>query len=79
MVGAKPITNTAFPPTKRSEHRGVPAAEESWDKRRTARMFVSSSLYLLPSVTNLTTINRDCDHGMNPVWGPAGHFSLEDF
>lgn len=79
MVGAKPITNTAFPPTKRSEHSRLPAAEESWDKHRTASMFVSSSLYLLPSVTNLTAINRDCDHGMNPTVGHTGRFSSERF
>lgn len=79
MVGAKPITNTVCPPTKRSEHRGVPAAEGSWDKHRTARMFVSSSLCLLPSVTNLTTVSRDCDHGMNSALGPHGHFSSEIF
>lgn len=43
------------------------------------RMFVSSSLCLSPSVTNLTTIKSDCDHWMNPPRGSTGRFSLEIF
>lgn len=53
------------PPAKRMEN---------WDKHRTAKGCLLVLHCVSPSITNLTTIKRDCDHGMNPSLGPTRHF-----
>lgn len=78
-AGEKPITNTTLPPTKRPESRGGLWQRRAGTSTEQQRMSVSSSLCLLSSITNLATIKRDCEHGMNPSLGPTRHFSLENF